>query len=180
MGATPIGPNVTLVGIVYSKASGQVRRHIYAEVDHSEYDREPLLAGEAMCFVDMKHHYAGHDVFHTEIRNAVKAHGGVDAILFHHEEGAKAHRWVAVDENNIVHNHTMCCASIDNVKHETVTLYGGGVVPIAEGNRALTLDEMGWINVPADHGPVAPGYIYDPAGKTFSPGYSVVHPSKQK
>jgi hypothetical protein len=165
MAQTPIGPNVEKVGIVYGVKSGHVRRHIYAELDHSEYYLpNTLLPGEAMCFVDVAHHHAGHEVFHAEIRKAVKAHGNVDAVLFHDEPGAMAYRWVHVDPvTNVVTSCTMADPAIDNVKH---------------GPNHQTLDEMGYVNVAADHPPVSPGHIFDPKTRTFKSPFPEVHPSK--
>lgn len=181
MARTQIGPNITKVGIVYGARTGIVRRHIYAEDNESEYDRELLLAGEAFCFVDIAHHHAGHNVFHQAIRDAVKAHGGVDAVLFHDEPGIAAHRHVQVDPvTNQVTNYTIADLNIDNVKHVTLTTFDGRRIAVPEDKRALTLDEMGYINVPADHPPVGRGHIYDPVTKTFTDPTPAIHPSKQK
>lgn len=178
MGATRIGPNVTKVAIVYGKTSGQVRRHIYAEVDHSEYELpNTLLPGEAMCFVDIAHHHAGHAVFHQAIRDAVKAHGNVVAVLFTDEPGAQAHRWVTLDENNIVTHLLMADPAIDNVQFfdangkrvgSTVTIPQPGGLAATVFTQHKTLDEMGYINVPANHPPVGIGHVHDPVTNTFN------------
>lgn len=189
MGApTRIGPNISLVGIVYSKALGHVRQHVYAEDDHAEFDlvAKSLQPGEAMCFVDIAHHHAGHDVFYQAIRDAVKAHGGIDAILDGHEPWADGHHWAQVHPvtKEVMHV-TLADPSIDNVKlfdangkrvGATVTHPDGRV----EFTQHLTLDEMGFVNVPKGHSRVDVGHIHDPATGTFSNPKDVPHPSKVK
>jgi hypothetical protein len=81
------------VGIVYSKATGLVREHIYVENDWQfDTHRNRLHPNEDLCFVDIVHHHAGHDVFHQAIRDSVKAHGNVDAVLFQSDPGATLYR----------------------------------------------------------------------------------------
>lgn len=154
MGArTRIGSNVTLVAIIYGAKSGHVRQHVYAEHDHFEYEivHSYMLPGEAMCFVDITHHHAGHDVFHQAIRDAVKAHGGVDAVLFAHEPGARL--FAHVDpQTGIV-----------------------GSIIMADPDIDKNLDE--WVEHP--YGTVAVGHIYDRANGTFTnPTPHVRHPDK--
>lgn len=71
------------VGIVYDKLTGQIRRHIYFDHDYQiPIHQNAMHTTEAMCFVPMSAHHAGHEVFHQAIKDSVKAHGNVDAKLF--------------------------------------------------------------------------------------------------
>lgn len=166
MSKTPIGPNVTKVAIVYGAKSGLVRRHIYAEHSHDEYFVPgTLLPGEALCLVDVQHHHAGHEAFHQAIRDTVKAHGGVDAILSAHEDASKPYHHVQIDPlSHVVTAHVLADPDIDNVKH---------------GPNHYTLDEMGFVRVPLGRS-VAIDHIYDPATGEFRPPFPGTHPSKQK
>lgn len=88
---TYIPPNLTKVGIVYGKKSGHVRRHIYpSQGDEGFIPHETtLLDGEALCFVPIACHHAGHAVFHRAIRESVQIHGGVRAVLFADDPGSR-------------------------------------------------------------------------------------------
>lgn len=88
---TFMSPNVTTVAIIYGKKSGHVRQHVYSETDDSEYHPSirNLQHNEAMCFVPMAFHYAGHAAFHWAIREAVFAHGGLRAVMFPGEPGSR-------------------------------------------------------------------------------------------
>lgn len=127
------------VGIVYGARSGHVRRHIYVDQD-PDFERETLLPGEAMCFVDIAHHHAGHDVFHQAIRDAVAAHGGVTAVVFHGEPGSRMF------------------AHVDPVT--------GVVDAITMADPDIDTNLQEWVEHP--HGTVAPGHVYDRASATFS------------
>ena len=127
------------VGIVYGIKSGHVRRHIYVDHD-SHFAAECLLPGEAICFVDINHHHAGHDVFHEAIRDAVTAHGGVDAVLFPGEPGSRMF------------------AHVDPAT--------GVVDAIIMADPDIDTNLSEWVEHP--HGTVGRGHVYDRSTGTFT------------
>jgi hypothetical protein len=109
----PTPTSASKVGIVYGKVSGHVRRHIYVDSDDAFANHEnALLPGEAICYVPIADHNAGHDVFHQSIRDNVQADGGVTAVLTTGEPGARMFAYVD-PVTNLVSNIAMADPNID-------------------------------------------------------------------